>query len=349
MPAGFPLARVRRIAERVLAAAFAVLALLALLITLLWRDRVELDDIPFSPAPGDIVAGEGVAVTWFGVTTLLFDDGETQILIDGFISRPGIFDVVLDRPVDSDAASINRFLNEYDVRRLAAIIPVHSHFDHAMDIGAVANRTGASIVGSASSGMIARGAGVPDDQIIVVDDTAEFTFGNFTVRLLPMPHAPIGWGGAVPLGGTIDAPLSLPAPVSAFRDGGGFAVVISHPTGTALVQGSAGVDPAALADLHVDTVFLGVGMLESLGRDYTERYWQAAVTSTGATTVIPVHFDDYTRPFGDIRLAPKLLDDFSVTARLLREERQKWDRDSRIYLPAFGTPMPLQSTPPPDT
>ncbi len=348
MPARNPLARARRILERAFAALLAVFALLALIVTLLWRDRVELDDVPLSPAPGDIAAGEGVTVTWFGVTTLLFDDGETQILIDGFVSRPGLFNVVLDRPVASDVASINRFLNQYEVRRLAVIIPVHSHFDHAMDIGAVANRTGASIVGSDSSAMIARGAGVPDDQIIVVNDDAEFTFGNFTVRLLSMPHAPIGWGGSVPLAGTIDAPLSPPAPVSAYRDGGGFAVVISHPTGTALVLGSAGISATALADLHVDTVFLGVGLLESLGRDYSERYWQAAVTATGATTVIPVHFDDYTRPFGDIRLAPKLLDDFAETARTLREMRQQWDRDARIYLPEFGVPMPLQSAPPPD-
>jgi len=349
MTARFTLARCRRFAERLLASAFAVLALLALVVTLLWRDRAELDDVPLSPAPTEITAGEGVTVTWFGVTTLLFDDGDTQILIDGFISRPGIFDLVLDRPVGSDVAGINRFLIRYDIRRLAAIIPVHSHFDHALDIGAVANRTGASILGSTSSGMIARGAGVPDDQVIVVDDAAEYTFGSFTVRLLPMPHAPIGWGGEVPLRGTIDAPLSQPAPISSFREGGGFAVVISHPTGEALVLGSAGIDGAALADLHVDTVFLGVGMLESLGRDYLERYWQAAVTSTGATTIVPVHFDDYTRPFGEIRLAPKQLDDFAATARAMRELRQQWDRDSRVYLPAFGTPMPLLTAAPPET
>ena len=32
-----------------------------------------------------------------GITTLLFDDGETQILVDGAFSRPGLFDVLSQR------------------------------------------------------------------------------------------------------------------------------------------------------------------------------------------------------------------------------------------------------------
>ena len=31
--------------------------------------------------------GAPVTVTWYGVTTLLFDDGDTKLLIDGFFSR----------------------------------------------------------------------------------------------------------------------------------------------------------------------------------------------------------------------------------------------------------------------
>ncbi len=56
--------------------------------TWLWHDRPRLDDIRW---PSATVASASVAdqvtVTWLGVSTLLFDDGETQILIDGFFSR----------------------------------------------------------------------------------------------------------------------------------------------------------------------------------------------------------------------------------------------------------------------
>tara|TARA_R110002049_G_scaffold9444_4_gene48043 strand:- start:10584 stop:11627 length:1044 start_codon:yes stop_codon:yes gene_type:complete len=327
---------------------FAVGAMLCLLATVLWRDRIPLDEILLSPAP--LATRETpVTVTWFGVTTLLFDDGETQLLIDGFVSRPTLADILLDRPVNNDAAKINYFLNEYEINRLAAIIPAHSHFDHAMDIAAIANRSSASILGSESSAHIGRGAGVPPDQIVVVADGADYTFGEFSVRFIATGHAPVGWRGAVPLPGAIESPLRMPAPVSAFREGGSYAIVVSHPSGSALVLGSAGLQPGKLDNLQVDTVFLGVGMIEGLGQAYIQDYWKYAVTATGAKTVVPVHFDDYTQPFGNISLAPKVLDDFSVTARVLQDSRKRWDADTQLFMPAFAVPMPLTVRAAPET
>lgn len=282
-----------------------------------------------------------VTLTWFGVTTMLFDDGETQILIDGFISRPTLFQILTGQPVDNDVAKINFFLNEYRIRRLAAIIPVHSHFDHAMDVGAIGNRSSASVLGSESTAQIARGASVPEDQIVVVEDGADYSFGQFTITFIESVHAPVGLRGSVPMPGTIDAPLSTPAPVKAWREGGSYSIVVSHPGGTTLVQGSGGILRSSLEDIRVDVVMLGVGMIESLGRDYVDRYWQATVTSTGATTVIPIHFDDFTKPFGTIELMPSFLDDFADTVMLLKEFRTNWDMETRLYLPVFGEPIAL--------
>jgi hypothetical protein len=141
----------------------------------------------------------------------------------------------------------------------------------------------------------------------------------------------------------------MPASVTEFREGTTYSVLISHPAGEALIQGSAGILPGTLAHRKVDTVFLGVGMLESLGRDYIGRYWQSTVTATGARTVIPVHFDDYTQAFGTTRLAPKILDDFSVTLRILKELQHRWDKDTHLYVPVFGVPLPLLPEPTPET
>lgn len=338
---GVTISSIKRAVQKALLTLAGTVVFLGLVLTMMWRDRDTLEDVPLAAAPQPDTQATGVTVTWFGVATLLFDDGETQILIDGFISRPTFFDVLLRRAVSNDVATINRFLNEYRVRRLAAIIPVHSHFDHAMDIGAIANRSSASILGSASTAQIAYGSGVPEDQVIVVADGAEFTFGEFTVRFIESDHGPIGWRGSVPLAGTIDEPLTLPAPVTAWREGGSYSIVVSHPLGTTLVQGSAGMRETSLQDLQVDTVMLGVGMLSGLGRDYIEDYWRATVTSTGAGTVIPVHFDDYTQPFGLIRLAPTFIDDFLKTLQWLDEFRNTWDAETDIFMPAFGTPIQL--------
>lgn len=201
----------RRVKLAVIVSAAALAVGLSLL-TWLWHDRPNLDEIGWpAPALASAASSDTVTVTWLGVSTLLFDDGETQILIDGFFSRPPLLDVLLNRPIDNDAAIINYALDEFRMRRLAAIIPVHSHYDHAMDIGAIANRTSASVIGSASSTQIARGAGVPEDQITPITENQAYEFGRFTVTLLRSRHAPIGWRGTVPLDGSIDTPLTPPS------------------------------------------------------------------------------------------------------------------------------------------
>lgn len=320
----------------------------SVVIAALWSDRPLLSEIDWQPYPSYESRPDAVTVTWLGVTTLLFDDGNTQVLIDGFISRPSIADIVFSVGVQSDAAKINQVLDDYQMRRLAAIIPVHSHFDHAMDIGAIANRSSASIIGSETTANIARGAGVPEDQIVIAENGSDYSFGDFSVRIINSTHARLGWGASIPYPGTIDAPLELPAPVSAWKEGQSYSIVVMHPQGTTLVQGSAGFLPGALDDVVADVVMFGAFGLENFGREYTEKFWLSMVTSTGARRVMPIHFDDYTRPFGHIELGPRILDDFVDTAEWLNEIRETWDNDARLHLPVFGERLVLYPPPAPD-
>ncbi len=335
--------------RRGVAAAVVFLLLLSAILVWLLRDRPSLAAIDWAePAIAPGAASGIVTATWLGVTTLLFDDGETQILIDGFISRPSAAEILLSRPVGNDIPNINSVLNKYRMRRLAAIIPVHSHFDHAMDIGAIANRSSASILGSPTTAQIARGAGVPEDQISIVEETTVFEFGEFKVTLRPSGHAPFGWRGSVPFDGVVDEPLQLPQPVSAWRMGGAYTIVIEHPQGTALVQGSASYRKYELQDVAADVVFLGVGQLDVLGYNYAELYWQHTVTATGSHSVYPIHFDDFTQPFGNIVLAPRIIDDFVKVAGWLEEYQRRWDRDTTLFLPEFGQPIAIFTQPAPE-
>lgn len=333
--------QIRKWAARTAITFVAVVLVGSIALVWLWSDRPSLDAIEWAPYPVPEAGTGAVAVTWLGVSTLLFDDGESQILIDGFFSRPTLADLVLKRPVESDAATINYVLDEYRMRRLAAIIPVHSHYDHAMDVGAIANRTSASILGSETTANIARGAGVPEDQIVVATDRGEYSFGQFTVTMIHSQHAPIGWGGSVPYAGTVDEPLEAPASVSAWREGQSYSIVISHPLGTTVVQGSAGFLEEALADVQADVVMLGVSLIEGLGKKYTKRYWQSLVTATGADHVFLIHFDDFTQPFGEVKLFPRVLEDIVDVAGWLEENRDSLDTDARLHLPSFGETLVL--------
>ena len=320
----------------------------SVVIAALWSDRPQLTDIGWQPYPQYESRADAVTVTWLGVSTLLFDDGETQILIDGFFSRPSVADIVFSAKVQSKAAEINRVIDEYRMRRLAAIIPVHSHFDHAMDIGAIANRSSASIIGSESTANIARGARVPEDQIVVVEGDEVYEFGSFTVQLYASSHAPLGWGGTVPFSGTIDEPLQTPAPVDAWREGQSYSIVITHPQGTTLVQGSAGFLPGSLDDVVADVVMMSTFGLENFGRKYTEQYWLSLVTSTGAKRVMPLHFEDYTRALGTIELSPRIIDNLVDSAAWLDAIRDTWDNDARLHLPVFGEQLVLYPPAEPD-
>lgn len=252
-----------------------------------------LPGVPVLAPPDETPA---VSITWYGVTTLLFDDGETQILVDGFVSRPRFEN--LDSLAEPDAARIERMAaGVFD--RVAMITPVHSHFDHAMDVGAVAMATGATVVGSESTANIARGSGVDEARIVVVAERHRQQFGKFTVKLIRSAHAPLVNGGP-PIPGTIDAPLTPPARIGDWKEGGSYSIVVEHPAGTALIQGSAGYIEGRLQGTAADVVYLGIGGLGSLGKDHAAAYFDEIVGSTGARCVVPIHWDDFTLPFGEI-------------------------------------------------
>jgi L-ascorbate metabolism protein UlaG (beta-lactamase superfamily) len=313
----------------------------------LWNDRPDLSaaGLPVAAAEEDRPAASsagGVHMTWLGVTTLLFDDGETRILTDGFFSRPGPLDVVLDRPVAPDPMGIERALTQAGISQLAAVVTVHSHYDHAMDTAEVARRTGALVLGSVSTANLARSAGMPEERIVEMSDGARRRLGRFTVSFVRSRHAPIASGGAPPFPGTIDASFTLPAPVSAWREGGSYSIVIAHPLGIALVQGSAGYVESALAGVRADVVVLGIGGLAGLGPDYAAAYWREVVERTGARRVFPVHFDDFTGPYGSVRAFPRALDDVSLSLGWLSELASA-DRVAIELLP-FGRAVPLSAS-----
>ena len=324
-------------------AAAGVVVIVAVTTAWLWRDRPALGDLPIPIAETPSDSGEStVTVTWLGITTLLFDDGETQILVDGTFTRPSVFDIVFLRKLRSDIATINYVLDEFRIDRIAAIVPVHSHIDHAIDAGNVANRTTAVILGSESIANIARGADVPVDQYQILASGETRHFGEFTITVIESAHAPTGPAEAGWFPGVIEEPLEQPARIWSWRGGAALTVLIGHPDGTTLIQGSGGFIEGRLAGVQADVAMLSVAGLASLGRAYTERYWAETITATGARRVFAIHFDDFTAPFGELRLAPAIVDQVIESAHWIRALAEQEGIPAR-RLP-FGIPVVLYPT-----
>ena len=327
---------------RIAMLSFAAIMLIgALLFTWLWQDRTSIDQLDWPVAAPSIRTGDEVTVTWLGVSTLLFDDGDTQILTDGHFTRASLLELSLILPLESDVATINRVMSDFRINRLAAIVPVHSHFDHAMDVGIVANRSTAVILGSESTANIARGANVPVNQYQILANGESRQFGNFTITLISSQHAPIAFGDGVFFPGAINRPLRQPVRVSEYKEGTSFSVLISHPRGTALVQGSAGFIERNLHNQSADVVMLGVSGLDRLGSSYARQYWTETVAATGANRVFPIHFDDFTRPFGELELFPDFIDDVVQTAIWIDEYSQAGEQPIPVERLPIGEPIVL--------
>jgi L-ascorbate metabolism protein UlaG (beta-lactamase superfamily) len=261
-------------------------------------------------------SGAPLSVMWLGVTSLLIDDGSSALLTDGYFSRPGLARVALRRVAPS-GARIDGCLARAGVDRLAAVVPVHTHIDHAMDSAVVAERTGALLVGGESTANVGRGRGLPPDRMVVADSGAPITLGAYEVTLIESRHCP---PDRFP--GVITAPLTPPVRASAYRCGQAWSTLVAHrPSGRRLlIQGSAGFVPGALAGQHAEVVYLGVGQLGLRPRQYLLDYWTETVRAVGASTVVLTHWDDFFRPLSKpLRALPYATDDLDVTMRVLAE------------------------------
>jgi len=242
-------------------------------------------------------------------------------MTDGFFTRPGGFvKIALGRKITPDRGVISQGLRRAGVERLAAVMPLHSHYDHAMDSPEVARQSGAALLGSESSANIARGWGLPETQIEVVNPGEVYRFGEFSLTFIDCAHVPMRVN--VNRGGTeISEPLVPPVAPLDYKVGQVYSLHIQHPLGNVVVHGSAGFVPGALEGVLAEVVYLSVGGLAHTDRAFKETLFSEVVGATGASRVIPLHYDDFTRPLEQpIRLIPRVLDDVGASLDFLVEK-----------------------------
>jgi L-ascorbate metabolism protein UlaG (beta-lactamase superfamily) len=259
-------------------------------------------------------AATPLTVTWLGVATLLVSDGTSALMTDGFFSRPSLAAVRFGR-IEPSLERIIGCLERTRVRNLDAVIPVHTHYDHALDSAVVAGRTDAVLVGGESAANVGRGHTLAEDRIVVAKPGDPLTFGAYEVTLIESNHCP---PDRYP--GVITQPITSPAKASAYKCGEAWSVLIRHAqTGCRLlIQGSAGFVEGALAGHHAEVVYLGVGQLGLQPEEYIVDYWTEVVRSVGARRVVLIHWDDFFHPLTEpLRALPYAADDLHATVRVL--------------------------------
>jgi L-ascorbate metabolism protein UlaG (beta-lactamase superfamily) len=268
------------------------------------RGREERCSAPEAPAGPPPSPGR-LQITFMGATTLLFDDGATQILIDGYFSRPPLIAAALG-VVEPNCTRIEQAIRRSGILkgRLKAILVAHSHVDHALDSAEVAMATGADLIGSPSVEQIAVGHGLRDSKNAETH-CDPCLYDGFTILAIRTPHSEPNV-----VKGKIEAPVPRRAWTRRYRAEDSHAFLIEHGGLRFLVYPGAAYEPGRLHDVAADVVFLGSSGLGRKRQEYVDAYWAEVVDAVGARLVYPIHWDNFGRPLHKgLRPMPWPLDD----------------------------------------
>ncbi len=234
-------------------------------------------------------------VTYFGTTTLLFDDGKNQIFFDAHVTRPSLGKYIWGTKESTNTALCDRLIQLHRIDRLRAIFVSHTHHDHVMDAPYIANKCGAKIYGSESARNVALGGDVPEENIAVFKHGDSFDIGKYKISILNSLHSkPTVLNND--LGKPIKEPLKQPVRLREYKEGGSYDFYIEYEDRKILIRPSFNYIEGQLDRIHADVLFLGVAGLGRADPDMEKTFFMETVEKTCAKLVIPIHWDNFFSP-----------------------------------------------------
>lgn len=259
---------------------------------------------------------------FLGVTSFIFQNDESAMLIDGFISRP---EHALFRAIKPDLNFVAQRLRENGIsvrqscdapfsrgRKLDAAIALHGHFDHALETPLAAMLTGATLFHEEQVQMISEQTQklyptlCPEIKTIKLISRGPGTvrtkgIGSMKLTTIEVRHSE-NWASKMleAIGSGED--WVFPTHLSRMKLGVSLAVHLDTPKGNLLIMPTAGVTNTEFRrpGLCADVVFLGIGGAGHGTRAAFAQYWTNVVRAVGARRVIPVHWDAFSPPLGAI-------------------------------------------------
>ena len=230
-------------------------------------------------------------VTFFGTTTLLFDDGTDQILFDCHFTRPSLLKYI-GGSEPTDTALADQMVQLHNIDRLKAIFVSHSHHDHVMDVPYIANKTGAVVYGSSSAMNVCRGGNVPESQLVQFKAEGEYEVGSFKIKVLKSLHSkPTILNND--LGQTIDEPLVQPAKLRNYKEGGSYDFYVEAQGKKYIIRPSFNYVEHQLDGYQCDVLFLGVAGLAKADQAMEQQFFKETVEKTSPKLIIPLHWDNF--------------------------------------------------------
>ncbi|WP_410596864.1 MBL fold metallo-hydrolase [Amycolatopsis sp. lyj-23] len=251
-----------------------------------------------APAVARGASASGMTLRWWGNNGWEIRIGAKTVLIDPWLTR---FETGTYTPAGADPRtplSVNRELIDGYLDRgyLHAdhILVTHGHYDHLTDVPYLAQRTGATVMGTETHLSLMAALGAPEDQLAIATGGENLTFDGYSIRVLRSLHSATGPRAQVAFPGT--RPLSRrdrPRVISDLLEGGTLAYAVSGGGASVLDFGGSNYVESELAGLRPDVLLLPPG-----GAKVTDYVPRVLRTLGNPRWVAATHWDDFDLPLG---------------------------------------------------
>ncbi len=253
-------------------------------------DRSVLAELSADPA-ARLGLPAGLELEWLGTAGYRLTYEGRTLFLDPYLSRVPLSAVATLRQQRAvvEPGLYARLLDDR-AGDVVGVIAGHTHFDHAIDIPAIAARYDAPAYGSRSLVQLMRVHG-EEARAVEVELRKPYELGPFTVTFFPSLHSKLVLGLAVPSDGELTCEHLDGLTPSAYKCGDVYGVRIEVAGYTIYHQGSANLIDDEVPTGGVDVMLAGVA-----GRGFTRDYWTRILRRLQPRVVVASHFDDFFRP-----------------------------------------------------
>jgi len=230
----------------------------------------------------------GLTLTWFGTAGFRLAYQGTVIWIDPYVTRVTLGDLVRRRVVPASETAVDRWIDAAD-----AVLVGHTHFDHALDVPAIAKKFGCKVYGSGSLQhlMTLHGLG---EQAVVATPHVDHHVGPFRFHFVPSLHSKLQLGLGIPYSGELTCDHVDHLTPQAYKCGQVWGIMIEVAGIRFYHQGSCDLIEEEIHDTNVDVLLAGIS-----GRRFTKGYFERIINAVKPQLIVPTHYDNFFVPLGE--------------------------------------------------
>jgi L-ascorbate metabolism protein UlaG (beta-lactamase superfamily) len=226
----------------------------------------------------------GLELQWLGTAGFRFSYEDVHVLVDPYFTRPRMGPIMRRRALVPSAEAVSRYAAAAD-----AVLVGHTHFDHALDVPAIAARHRCDVYGSSSMRHLMGLHGLAD-LAVAVEPYRIYEVGPFQITFVPSVHSKLLLGLKIPAEGELTCNHLDELTAGNFKCGDVYGIHIRVAGATFYHQGSADLIDDALRHRDVDYFLCGIA-----GRGYSPRYLERILPALSPRVIIPNHHDNFFR------------------------------------------------------